>query len=182
MKNLIEYISEKLVISKDIVTLKVIKPKNFKALRQIVEQRYNELGPGTEQYPIDFNDIDVSGIKSLGFGYRRGIFKRTHFEYIDISKWNITKIYESTFYDCKELKNVNLPPTITCIDNSAFCNCKKLISIYINKNITYIDYNAFERCESLKTVYVDDIYAFNKIKYGNSVARPTFYGATVEII
>ena len=178
MKQLSTYLQEKLVINKDYNSS--IKPKNFKALRQIVEERYNKLGPGTEQKPIDFNDIDVSEIKSLGFGYRRGIFTKTNFEYIDISGWEIPKIYESMFYGCAELKDVKLPSTITRIDNCAFCHCKNLMSIYINKNITYIDYGAFEYCESLKTIYVDDEESFDKIFFSNTVSDPRFYGGKLK--
>ena len=68
-------------------------PLTWEELRQIIEDRYEELGPGTEQEPIDFNDIDVSSMTKFFEG--RGLFENTKFEYIDISNWDVSNIEDA---------------------------------------------------------------------------------------
>ena len=108
MKSLVNYISERLVINKDYKDA-LIAPKSFDELRKIIEDRYNELGPGTKNDPIDFNDVDVSNIDSF---YDKknyeGIFESTKFEYIDVSKWDVSNANYmiDMFCRCKQLKSV----------------------------------------------------------------------------
>lgn len=64
MKPLNKYIEEKLIVNKNYNTYQYY-PTTWKELRHIIEERYKELGPGTKNEPIDFNDIDVSRITTL---------------------------------------------------------------------------------------------------------------------
>ena len=109
MKQLNQYIKEKLIINKDYHD-NVIVVKSFDESRKIIEDRYKKLGPGTEQNPIDFNDIDVSNIDSFSNNKDKGkgIFERTDFKYIDISDWDVSNATNMSymFYMCKELKSV----------------------------------------------------------------------------
>ena len=112
MKTLNQYIKEKLIINKDYRDNTIVV-KSFDELRKIIEDRYDELGPGTKQDPIDFNDIDVSNLDSF-YGkynkgiYNKGIFERTYFKYIDISDWDVSNVksMNSMFFYCEELKSV----------------------------------------------------------------------------
>ena len=106
MKTLNHYIKEKLVINKDYSDAG-ISPKSFDELRKIIEDRYEKLGPGTEQDPVDFNDIDVSHLDSF-CSNNTGIFDETRFKYIDISDWDVSNVTDmsGTFFDCSELKSV----------------------------------------------------------------------------
>ena len=118
MKNLKQYIKEKLIINqrfdekliinKDYVDAKIAEPKSFDELRKIIEDRYNKLGPGTKENPIDFNDIDVSNIDSFCNKYNTGIFSGIKFNYIDILYWDVSKVTDMfhMFYYCGELKSV----------------------------------------------------------------------------
>ena len=83
MKQLSAYIQEKLIINKDYHDNKIVV-KSFDELRKIIIDRYDKLGPGTEQDPIDFNDIDVSNLDSFSNDKDKckGIFERTNFKYI----------------------------------------------------------------------------------------------------
>ena len=103
MKTLNQYIKEKLVINKDYHD-NMIVVKSFDELREIIEDRYDKLGPGTKQDPIDFNDIDVSNIDSLCNDKGIGIFQKINFKYIDISDWDVSNI--------KSMRNVFL-----CVQN-----------------------------------------------------------------
>ena len=84
-------------------------PKSFDELRKIIEDRYDELGPGTKENPIDFNDIDVSNIRSF---YRSdiytGIFDGINFKYINISDWDVSNVTDMSymFFTCEKLKSV----------------------------------------------------------------------------
>ena len=108
MKQLNQYIKEKLIINKDYREVKIVV-KSFDELRNIIVDRYNKLGPGTEQKPIDFNDIDVSNIDSF-YNYNKniGIFGNTNFKYIDISSWDVSNVTNMShmFCGCSTLKSV----------------------------------------------------------------------------
>ena len=109
MKHLSKYLAEKLIINKDYREANIVTPKSFDELRKIIEQRYEEQGPGTEQNPIDFNDIDVSNINSFcNYTKYQGIFENTKFEYIDISEWDVSEVTDMSymFYKCDKLKSV----------------------------------------------------------------------------
>ena len=108
MKTLNQYIQEKLIVNKNYNPYTYV-PKSFKELRKIIKDRYEKLGPGTEQNPIDFNDIDVSNIDSFCNNKNKvGIFERTKFEYIDISEWDVSNVTDMNhmFYMCEELESV----------------------------------------------------------------------------
>ena len=108
MKTLNQYIQEKLIINKDYHDTKIVV-KSFDELRKIIENRYNELGPGTKENPIDFNDIDVSNIDSFySSNIDKGIFEGTKFKYIDISYWDVSNVksMNSMFFYCEELESV----------------------------------------------------------------------------
>ena len=136
MKTLNQYIKEKLVINKDYRDNTIVV-KSFDELRKIIEQRYEEYGPGREQNPIDFNDIDVSNIDSFYNDKCKGIFEGTKFKYIDISDWDVSNIksMRGMFFMCTELKSVgdiskwNVSKVTDM--NSMFHGCK-----YFNQDIS----------------------------------------------
>ena len=107
MKTLNQYIQEKLIINKDYHEAKIVV-KSFDELRNIIVDRYDKLGAGTEHDPIDFNNIDVSNLDSFCGKYDTGMFECTRFKYIDISDWDVSNIksMRGMFFMCKELKSV----------------------------------------------------------------------------
>ena len=94
MKTLNQYIKEKLIINKDYKDYRDDKiiVKSFDELRKIIDDRYDKLGGGTKENPIDFNDIDVSNLDSFCNNKYQGIFSETKFKYIDISNWDVSNI------------------------------------------------------------------------------------------
>ena len=106
MKSLNKYIHERLVVNKNYNPYTCV-PKSWKELRNIIKQRYKEQGPGTEQNPIEFNDIDISNINSF-CNRNKGIFEKTKFEYIDVSDWDVSNVEDmnSMFFECCNLKSV----------------------------------------------------------------------------
>ena len=111
MKPLNQYIQEKLIVNKDYRDAS-ISPKSFDELRKIIKDRYKKLGPGTEQNPIDFNDIDVSNLDSFydknAGKFGKGLFENIQFKYIDISDWDVSNVMTMNcmFAYCIELKSV----------------------------------------------------------------------------
>ena len=107
MKRLTTYIQEKLLINKDFNKKNRINitevPKDSDELKKIIKDRYDKLGPGTKQKPIDFNDIDTSNITAFA-----DLFNRLEFEYIDISSWDASRVYSmmNMFYSCEELVSI----------------------------------------------------------------------------
>ena len=108
MKPSNKHILEYLIINKD-YNDNTIVVKSFNELRKIIEDRYEKLGCGTKQNPIDFNDINVSNIDSFySRNIDKGIFDCMNFKYIDISDWDVSNVTDMRymFYGCKELKSV----------------------------------------------------------------------------
>ena len=146
MKPLNKYIQEKLIINKDYKDYRyhdnMIVVKSFDELRKIIEDRYDKLGAGTKQDPIDFNDIDVSNIDSFCNDRTRykGIFVDMDFKYIDISDWDVSNVksMRQMFCWCKELKSFgdisNWNVSNVTDMNHMFFRCK-----YFNQDISKWD-------------------------------------------
>ena len=139
MKPLNQYIKEKLIINKDYSGINILTPKSFDELRNIIQDRYKKLGPGTKQNPVDFNDIDVSNLYSFCI-MLKGIFYETKFKYIDISDWDVSNVtnMRCMFFGCERLKSVG---DISKWDVSSvtdmsymFCDCCSL-----NQNLSKWD-------------------------------------------
>ena len=133
LHSLNEFIQERLVVNKKYNPYTYV-PTSFKELRNVIEDMYDTFGPGTEQKPINFNDIDVSNIDSL-CNKNKGIFEGTKFEYIDISDWNVSKVKDISFmfYECKQLKSVGdlSKWDVSGVNDmyGVFYNCQQLESI-----------------------------------------------------
>ena len=179
MKTLNQYIKEKLIINKDYVDVNMLAPKSFDELRKIIEDRYGKLGPGTEQKPIDFNDIDVSNLDSFYSRNRdKGIFEEIKFKYIDISDWDVSNIksIRSMFFKCEELESVGDISgwDVSNVTNMSymFAFCKKFnqdISVWNVSKVTDMQF-MFYRCRSFNqdisrwdvSKVIHHIYMFDK--------------------
>ena len=135
MKTLNQYIQEKLIINKD-YHYDTIVVKSFDELRKIIDDRYDKLGAGTKQIPIDFNDIDVSNIDSFyNYNGYKGLFEKTKFKYIDISDWDVSKVTDmvSMFAGCEKLESVGDISNwdVSKVTNMAYMfeDCEKLKSV-----------------------------------------------------
>lgn len=160
MKSLNKYIKEKLIINKNYKPYTCV-PKSLEELRKIIKQRYKEQGPGTEQNPINFNDINVSNIDSF-CDKNKGIFEKTKFEYIDVSDWDVSNVKDMfiMFFQCNNLKSVG------DLSNWDVSNVEDMYCIFFGcKNLKYIgdlsNWNVskvknmkcmFYECKQLKSV------------------------------
>lgn len=77
----------------------------------------------------------------------RKAFSNCEIEEIILPK--ITEIGPNTFQDCKKLKNIVIPNTVTKIYNDAFSGCIALTNVVFSKSLEFIGEYAFDNCESL---------------------------------
>ena len=161
MKSLNQYIKEKLIVNKDYKDAS-ISPKSFDELRKIIKDRYDKLGEGTKENPIDFNDIDVINIDSFFDENKGGIFQKINFKYIDISVWDVSNVTDMRhmFYYCEKLKSVGdisdwNVSNVTDM-SGMFYNCEKLKSVgdlseWDVSNVTDMSFMFYD-CKELESV------------------------------
>ena len=73
-----------------------------------------------------------------------------------IGGYPVTKIGDSAFESCTELKSVSLPDGLTQIGDRAFCNCTSLTEVNIPDTVTEIGDSAFDCCDSLKRITIPE--------------------------
>jgi len=173
MKNLDSYITEKLVIGKNIIHKK-IKVSTRDELRAILEERL------AEDKNADFNDLDVSEITDMGYD-SCGLFEDLDphnikidkwdvsnvknmgymFQFCenfnsDLSKWDVSKVQNMNemFYECNRF-NSNLSKwDVSNVKDMGymFYNCEKFnsdLSKWDVSNVKDMD-SMFRGCNSLK--------------------------------
>ena len=67
---------------------------------------------------------------------------------------NLVFIDDFMFASCENLKEINLPTTITSINQNAFNGCVSLIEISIPENVNSIGNFAFSRCKKLTQIAI----------------------------
>ena len=70
--------------------------------------------------------------------------------------YSVTKIENSAFSGCEDLKSITIPDSVSEIGESAFEGCDSLKSIVLGKGITVIGESAFSECVSLKSIVIPD--------------------------
>ena len=90
----------------------------------------------------------------------------------------VTIIGEKAFYECWQLKSVNISDNVTRIDAFAFCYCKGLTTVNIPDSVERIGLDAFGFCSSLESIKLSDSltnmedYAFYGCKKLTSIEIP----------
>lgn len=98
-------------------------------------------------------------------------------------KARIKKIGHNVFENCKSLKNIELPDSITEIWSFVFGGCTNLKTVKIGGNVTSIGDNCFTNCPSLQELYIyskncdiDGYYNGNLIDEYSRCQNVTIYG------
>lgn len=76
-------------------------------------------------------------------------------EQVSIAKSNRSRWLTQTFYHCKSLRSVTLPPKLRTIGKQAFAGCTSLQEIVIPKKVKAFEPTAFEGCTALASVVLD---------------------------
>lgn len=69
-----------------------------------------------------------------------------------IEGYRVQEIGDCAFSNCIELKEIEIPESVTKIGNSAFDNCTSLTILKIPDAVTHIGYYCFKNCENLETI------------------------------
>ena len=152
------------------------QPKGPRTLAKLLKDVFNVYGPGTKESPINLNWIDISKLDILnykkyvgdtGLHLTKGVFEDINFNYIDISKWNVSKItsFSELFNDCDQLVSVGdlskWNPVSGVSFQSMFDGCVNLkyignISSWKISENNKLDKTAFEKmfayCQSLNNI------------------------------
>ena len=96
MNSLKDYITEKFQVSKDYKRQHVYTPNDKKELIKCIKDKIKKEGYGTEDVPLDLNDIDTSSITDMGelFSNESGapLVKLSRTGYFDISDWDVSNV------------------------------------------------------------------------------------------
>ncbi len=98
MKNLDNYIIEKLHINKNVNTYKYF-PGTKEQLIFCIKNKIDREGLGTENKPLNLNDIDTSEItdmSNLFNGYAGELHELANNGHFDISCWNVSNVENMT--------------------------------------------------------------------------------------
>ncbi|MEE0916387.1 MAG: leucine-rich repeat domain-containing protein [Alistipes sp.] len=68
----------------------------------------------------------------------------------------VTRIEDSSFYECSSLEDITIPNGVQSIGWYAFYNCDHLTSISLPNGLTTIEQHAFNRCYNLASVTTPD--------------------------
>ena len=90
---------------------------------------------------------EVTVIKADAFS---GASELTTIKFASGSK--LTTIESKAFYNCKKLKSITLPGTVTSIGNQAFYSCYALTKVNLPAGLTTIGEDAYRYCSGIKTV------------------------------
>ena len=82
----------------------------------------------------------------------------------------IIGIGNSAFYNCRDLKSITIPDSVTSIGNYAFYGCNSLANIKIGNSVTSIGTYAFSYCSGLTSVTIPDSVT--------SIGEDAFYGCS----
>ena len=99
----------------------------------------------------------------------------------------VTEIPDDAFFDCRRLKNFEIPATVTKIGEEAFYNCRSLTELVIPMGVTTVGtenscLGTFENCKSLGKIqipasvsFIED-NAFDGCSGLKVFAKPDSYG------
>ncbi len=116
---------------------------------------------------LSFSDVEIRDkVTHLPAGSFYGL-TFTEFEFPE----NITSVdADYLFYNCSNLKSVELPDCVDKVGYSMFYGCSALEDVYIPEGVTTFDYRAFYNCTSLKTITIPSTVTSlgQQVFYGNS--------------
>ncbi len=86
-----------------------------------------------------------------------------------------------SFYNCKNMREILIPTTVSIIPAKAFTNCSKLTEVFITDNVEFIGTDAFNGCSKL-IVYAEDSSKSINWEYGWNSSDCTVYWGLKNII
>mmetsp|Transcript_12830 Transcript_12830/g.30472 ORF Transcript_12830/g.30472 Transcript_12830/m.30472 type:complete len:507 (-) Transcript_12830:474-1994(-) len=131
-------------------SLKVIRlPKNFNLLE-------NRVFSGSDVTKISVPPT----IQRIGNGTMAGCRSLEEVEFVDAVEGQLGKIGEFAFADCRFLKSIAVPITVSIIGRRAFGDCERLVEVNLmaslggNERLRRIGHFAFASCKSLSGIAI----------------------------
>ena len=93
---------------------------------------------------------------------------------------SLTKVGQSAFEYCKDLKVLKIGKNVKTIEDYAFQNSSFLDSVYIPESVTYIGYRAFYRCPRITSVTFEDVVGWVVTTSSTSTTGQVVAEATIN--
>lgn len=127
-----------------------------------IQNNYSFIKIGTEKLEGDYWKFDIENNTLYITGNMENYASENIVPWYSFNKsiynvifeYNINKIANYAFSNCINLKEINIPDTITSIGKSAFKGCSKLEKIEIPKNVSKIGEAAFMSCKKIKEIEI----------------------------
>ncbi len=100
MKRISTYIAEKLHINNTTKLEYMYHPKDKDELIECIKDKIEKEGLGTEENPLDLNDIDTSNIIDMSYLFDVkdvDLMELSKKGYFDISNWNVSKVRNMSY-------------------------------------------------------------------------------------
>ena len=116
----------------------------YKLKKIKIPDSVQSLGNGAFYKCINLTQVNIpNGVKTIpGYFYAQG--------YVDET------VAAGCFQDCRSIKNIIIPSSVSTIKESAFSGCTSLSSVFIGSGVKELDKRGFYGCDSLAEITVDE--------------------------
>mgnify|MGYP001140913909 CR=1 FL=1 len=116
----------------------------YKLKKIIIPDSVQSLGNGAFYKCINLTQVNIpNGVKTIpGYFYAQGYADET--------------VAAGCFQDCRSIKNIIIPSSVSTIKESAFSGCTSLSSVFIGSGVKELDKRGFYGCDSLAEITVDE--------------------------
>lgn len=150
-----DFISAEQIVKK-ILEFSPTDQQAIEIYNSIDELKYYEVKNGvlTGYHGVNPSISLPMGIKGIAPGTFSGHKKgRSRVENIVLPN-SVTKIEESAFESCWDLKSITIPYSVTQIGQAAFSSCYNLTEVIFSANITEISASCFHNCNHLQSITI----------------------------
>ena len=116
----------------------------YKLKKIKIPDSVQSLGNGTFYKCINLTQVNIpNGVKTIpGWVHAQGYADET--------------AAAGCFQDCRSIKNIIIPSSVSTIGESAFSGCTSLSSVFIGSGVKELDKRGFYGCDSLAEITVDE--------------------------
>ena len=126
----------------------------FNKCTNITEVKAPESLQSVDYYAFEYcsNLVTVYGLNNITYLGSSAFGNCSKLENISLGK--ITKIYPYCFTYCTNLKNIEIPETVTYISEGAFKYCASLEKVIIPSSVISINYEVWTGCPSIQEIRI----------------------------
>ena len=94
---------------------------------------------------------------------------------------SVTSIGDLAFYECSELKSINIGNNVAEIGGFAFKNCSNLQSVSFGNKAVYVQGCAFQGCDKIDSIKICQLSSWCEMLFENDEATPFHYDKSNNI-